>query len=215
MSVVTISRQHGSEGSAIGRQVAQTLNYHYVDKKIIEEVLVQYGYVEFRKEYESVPGFWAPFDARRTEMMGMLDRVIRALAHHNNAVIVGRGSFTVLGGFADVLNVRIQAPFSVRYKRVQAREDAAPQHVEESLKENDRVRANFIESFYSVRWDSASAFDLVIDTSKVPPELAVNWLVDAVKSLNENNVPRTTRMLQVDQTLAQTVTEVLARQMVH
>ena len=30
MSVITISREFGSEGDYIAQQVAQTLNYHYV-----------------------------------------------------------------------------------------------------------------------------------------------------------------------------------------
>lgn len=51
MSVLTISREFSSEGDHIAHQVAQTLNYHFMDQKNIGVILGQYGYVEFDKEY--------------------------------------------------------------------------------------------------------------------------------------------------------------------
>ncbi|MCG3208086.1 MAG: Cytidylate kinase [Anaerolineae bacterium] len=218
MAVVTISREFGSAGSFIARQVAQTLGYHFVDKKTIEQVLVQYGYVEFRQEYDSVPGFWAAFDMRRAEMMGMLNRVIQALAAHNNIVIAGRGSFAVLPNFVDVLHVRIQAPPAVRIERVLARQDTKDRDsAEAAMKENDRLRAAFVESLYGVKWDAVSAFDLVINTGKIAPEVAVSWLVSAVQSLTirPEDTERTTRALTVDSILAAAVADVLNCQEVH
>ena len=50
------------------------------------------------------------------------------------------------------------------------------------------MRDIFIKSFYDIRSEDAAAastFDLVIDIGKVPPDLAVTWLVEAVKGLRE------------------------------
>ncbi len=38
MSVITIPRELGSEGSYIAEKVAQALGYHFADKKTLEEV---------------------------------------------------------------------------------------------------------------------------------------------------------------------------------
>jgi cytidylate kinase len=215
MSVVTISREFGSEGSTIARQVARKLGYHFVDKDVMGQVLIQYGFVEFKQEYDSAPSFWNSFDSRRAEMVGMLNRVVRALARHNDVVILGRGSLAVLDGFADVLNVRIQAPLSFKIKRVMARENIDNVEQAEALvEENNKVRAMFIEWFYNVPWDTASAFDVVLDTSKVPPELAVNWLVDTVNAMNETKTggEQTTRAIEVDPILTTVVADVLENQ---
>ena len=114
MSVITISREFGSDGDAIAHKVAQTLNYHFVDQKFIGTILEQYGYVEFDKEYANLPTFWERFDAQREKqrdvMVKMLNQVIQAVAHHGNAVILGRSGFEVLGGFADVLHIRCKPP---------------------------------------------------------------------------------------------------------
>ncbi len=218
MSVITISREFGSEGSYIAEKVAQGLGYHFADKKTMEDVLVQYGFVEFEREYEAAPGFWARFDVRTTQMVNMLNRVIQAVARHGNVVILGRGSFVILSGFADVLNVRIQAPLPVRRARVMKQQQLSePAQAEAIIKEADRVRANFIESFYGVRWDAASAFDLVIDTGKVRPDLTIGWLVDAVKALPEKRTAeeRTTDMIEVDAILGSAVSDVLRCQADH
>ncbi len=218
MSIITISREFGSDGSYIAEKVAQALGYHFADKKTMEDVLVQYGFAEFEREYDVAHGLWARFDARTMEMVKMLNQIIQAVAHHGNVVILGRGSFAILSGYADVLNVRIQAPLPVRQARVMAQQKiAAPEQAEAIVKETDRVRTTFIESYYGVHWDVASAFDVVIDTGKVAPDLAVTWLVDAVKAMPARKAgeARTTSALEVDQILASAVAAVLKCQETH
>jgi cytidylate kinase len=212
MSVITISREMGSQGRYIAELAAQTLGFHLIDKRTIEEVLVQYGFADFRQEYDAAPSFWTRFNSRRADMVEMVDRVIQVLAHRGDVVILGRGSFAVLGGFADVVNARIQAPLPLRIKRVMARQNITEaDRAEAVVKESDSVRADFIESFYQVRWDAANAFDLVIDTGKVSPELAVNWLVEAATALNGRNRGDglSTRDILVDPVLSNAVSEVL------
>ena len=218
MAVITISRELGSGGSYIGRQVAQTLGYHFVDKDTIEAVLVQYGFVEFSEEYDSLPGFWARFDARRAELVDMLNRVIKALAQHGDVVILGRGSFAVLGGLADVLHVRVKAPLPIRVRQVMVQQQIADaDQAEVIVTESDRIRADFIDFSYRVQWDTAAPFDLVIDTAKVSPELAVTWLVQTIRTWPEQpEADRpTARALQVDSILADAVANVLDCQVRH
>jgi len=135
-------------------------------------------------------------------------------------VIVGRGAFAVLGGFADVLNVRLQAPFAIRAKRAMEREkipDLAK--AEAFLRESDRARNAFVESFYNVRLKDAAprAFDLAVNTGKVPPETAIAWLVEAHKALKkrEKDTEPTTKTIVVEPDLASTVSEVLGCHLDH
>ena len=65
MSVITISGEFGSEASKTARRVAQALDYHYVDRVIIEKILDEYGLVQFKDMYESMPSIWARFDTLR------------------------------------------------------------------------------------------------------------------------------------------------------
>jgi cytidylate kinase len=218
MAVLTISREIGSEGTYIARKAAQELGYHFVDKDIIEKVLNQYGFVQFEQEYEAGPGFWTRFDGLRVRMIEFLNQVIEAVARHGNVVIEGRGSFAVLQGLADVLNVRLQAPLPLRVSRVMAQQGLTEwDKAEAVVKESDKVRSAFVESWYGVRWDTAGSFDLVIDTGKVPPDMAAAWLVEALKSLSQRQIgdQRTARQIQVDYVLDTVVSDVLECQVAH
>ena len=210
MAVITISRELGSDGSYIAKQTAQTLGFPLVDKSTIEHILNQYGLVHFGEDYETVHNFWERLDPSKGNMITMLNRVILTMACYNNLVILGRGSFAVLGGYADVLNVRIQAPLPLRIKRIMKEQNIKDAFTAESLiKESDKVRSTFIQSWYNVRWDQAGAFDLVIDTGKTSPDMAARWITEsakALKNIHSLNKP-TTRTIHVDQELARSVAE--------
>jgi len=221
MSVITISREFGSGGDRIAQKVAQTLDYHFVDQKFIGTILGQYGYVEFDKEYATLPGFWERFDAQREkqrdEMVHLLNQVVQAVAHHGNVVLLGRSGFEVLGGFADVLHIRLQAPLPVRVRRVMTEQNIPYEQAEELVKKTDKVRVAFVEEFYRVPWDSIHAFDLVINTAKVSPDLATDWIIAAVTT-PETNVElekNTVASMGVDRIMAQAVSEVLQCQKAH
>ena len=218
MAVITISREFGSGGRTIAEQLAHKLGYQLVDKKKMSEVLIQYGFVEFKDEYDSEQGFWARFDERRSEMIGMLNRVIQALAQHGNVVILGRGSYAVLGGFADVLNVRVQAALSARTERVMTRYNLTDiEQASRLVRKNDKIRTNFINAYYSIPWDATHAFDMVINTGKIFPDMAVDWLVEATNALQAQCADdlSTVKSISVDGVLAKVVTEVLDGQPVY
>jgi len=208
MAVMTLSRTIGSQGDHIAVEVARALGYHYVDKAFIGKVMEQYGLVEFDQEYDRLPGFWDKFneqkDDRRRLMGNMLNVVIRAVARHGNAVILGRGAFAVLAGFDDVLNVRIQAPEAFRSGQVKAQRKITVEEADATVKQEDKVQAVFLKEFYKLQVDSRDAFDVLVNTAKIAPELAVNWLVDAIRQLEKNNAAQkaTTGGIEVDNVLA-------------
>jgi len=215
MTVITISREMGSQGDSIAKQIAQSLDYHLVDKEFIGQVLSQYGLVEFDKEYEALPGFWDQFNAQREKrrdiIVEMLDHVIKAVAQHGNVVILGRSGFAVLGDFADVLNVRIWAPLPVRIKRLMGQQHITASQAEDLIQKNDQVRHNFIKTFYGVQWQDISRFDLIINTSKVSSYSAVLWLMEAAGLLNAEAVKGRpdTASIQVDPILSAAITDTL------
>jgi cytidylate kinase len=221
MSVITVSRDYGSDGDIIAKQVAETLGYHFVDLKFIGSILGQYGFVEFEKEYRNLPTFWERFDAERInhrdEMMNLLNQVLQALAKHGNVVILGRSGFEVLRGYTDTFHVRVQAPFPVRVERVMAQQDLTFDEAEEMVKSKDKVRLAFVEEFYNVPWGSIQAFDLIVNTGKISPYLATSWIIEGVKALaaSRETDPLNTDSIVVDSVLEKSVTEVLKCKKTH
>ena len=65
------------------------------------------------------------------------------------------------------------------------------EQAEAVVQSSDKVRAAFVEDFYGVPWGALQAFDLVINTGKISPDLAKTWIVDAARASDT--------MLEVDQ----------------
>jgi cytidylate kinase len=211
MPAITISREIGSKGDLIAEQTAKRLGYQLVDKNTIEKVLSQYGFVDFKQVYNET-GFWARFDPHHTETIRLLNKVIEAMVHHGNIILLGRGGFALLKGYADVLNVRIQAPFSLRVMHVMEQQAFVSRiKAEEFVRDSDRMRREFVESVYGNQWDSVAAFDLVIDTRKISPEMAVDWLEAAAHRIShiQTGEAPTSRVMEFDPVLLDAVAKVL------
>ena len=214
MTVITISREFGSGGDLLAEKVAHSLGYHLVDKAFVSAVLCQYGLAEFDVEYEKKPGFWEGFDTekaeRRDTMVRMLNQVVRAVARHGNVVILGRSGYAILGGLADVLHVRLQAPLEDRIELVRYEKNLSLLEATALVKDNDKVRKAFVESFYRVPWESSHAFDIELNTSRVPVEVATDWVIQAAKlPAIRADLKMTTKQLEIDAVMQQAVTEKL------
>ena len=210
MSAITISREIGSKGDWIAQEVSLRLGYHLVNKHTLERIFLQYGFVDFKEMYD-ISSFWARFDPQLGEMVGMLNHFIQALAAHGKVVLVGRGGFAMLKDFTDVLNIRIQAPLAQRIAQVMLEEKISDTtNAEIVVKESDRIRKNFLETAYGSRWNATNSFDLVIDTGKISPEIAVEWIVDTMLRIESDKKTgqMTTASMEIDPVMANAIREV-------
>lgn len=208
MAVVTISRQYGSSGGDIARKVAADLGWKLIGKHDIGRILGEYGLVDFDRDYESRLGFWATMDNRLKTMVTMMNRVMLAVARAGNVVILGRGAFAVLGGYADVLNVRVQAPIRSRIDRLLAEGRASGfDKAQATLRSGDEVRRVFVETMYGLRWDDPACYDLIVDTGKIRPEDAAAMIEEAVKAIQRAMVPglKVTREIPRDEDIEQSI----------
>src|SRR5512143_2346396 len=165
MAVITISNELGSGGVDIGQRVAKGLGYEFVDKRTSDGILRQYGLTKFSELYNSAPSILDLINSDNLLIVSMLNEILGALAQRGNVVILGRAGFAVLGQYADVLNVHIQAPFSERVQRVMAREGLTDlQAAEERVRDDDNVHRKYVQRFYNRQWDEPSGFGLILNT---------------------------------------------------
>lgn len=212
MTIITLSRELGSNGALVARRVAEALGYHFVDKRAFERILQQYGLIEFDDLYDSTPGFWARFNSTNLQIISMLNKTILGIARLGDVVILGRGGYAALRDYADVLHVRIQAPLLLRAQRVMATEGLDTMEEATSVVvKNDKARAMFVRGFYDAGFYTSSQFHLVLDTSIVSVDQAAAWIVEAARSLEQRSSSdvMTTRAIEVDPILASVIEQAL------
>jgi len=212
MTVITVSRELGSDGEAVARVVAAKMGYRFVAKATIEKVLQQYGLVQLDELYQSAPSLWARLDITNLELVSMLDKVILGIARLDNVVLLGRGGYAALRSYADVLNVRIQAPFAIRVQSIMAREGLESiTAAEKRVAKSDKARDMFVQGYYGADFNTARQFNLVLDSSVIPAETAVVWIMEASQLLAQRSTAGmlTTQDIVVDPVLADAIMQVL------
>ena len=119
--VITISRQFGSGGRTIGKELSEKLGIPCYDRELIEKIAEETGYANdyIQQESEYAPGtggFAYSFLGRGTDGLANADRiwfaqrkVILELASKGSCVIVGRCAFAEgQDGVSECLCLRIE-----------------------------------------------------------------------------------------------------------
>ena len=193
-NVITISREFGSGGRTIGKQVADALGYAFYDKELIEAVAEKTGfskdYVRERGEYSpSASAFSYSFMGRSRDGLSTDDylfsvqrKVILELAEKGSCVIVGRCADYILRDRADVLNVFIHADKKVRAKRIVDVYVANKYNPEKLLDDKDKnSRVNY--KYYTDRdWGDYHNYDLCLDSGTLGLEKCTELICDLAKS---------------------------------
>jgi cytidylate kinase len=215
MKTIAISRLIGSEAVTIARRVTEASGYTLVNKSVLEGIFRQYGLTKFGELYASPPNIWDLANATNLRIVSMLNDTMDALAHRGDMLILGRGGNASLSKYADVLNVRLQAPFSVRVERVMARENLPSRlRAEQRVNADDTARRKFESMFYNQAWDNPSNFNLAIDTNTISTELATDWIIEAASALSQKAFGPdavTAERVKVDPALLDAIDIALAR----
>ncbi len=194
MRAITISREYGSGGGEIASRLARRLGWDFVDHAIVERTAREMGtsLEEAEAHDESTGGFIsqilnvmqnlypafmvnAPPEAFLSDedYCRTMDRIVRAAAARGHVVIVGRASQVILAELRDVLRVRVIAPFEKRVAYVMQREGVDRHTAASRIHTKDHERANYLEREYHHHPDDAHLYDLVVNTSLLDLESAV------------------------------------------
>lgn len=188
--IVTISREFGSGGRTIGRQLAERLGVPCYDKELIEKLAEHTGlaekYIEEQGEYApSANPFSYAFVGRSMNGLSVSDylwneqrKKIQELAEKEACVIVGRCADYILRDREDVLNVFIHAPQQVRAKRIVEVYGETDVEPKKRLREKDKKRAINYKYYTEREWGRASNYHLTLDSSVFGIEGCVKLISD-------------------------------------
>ena len=192
--IITISRQFGSGGRSIGKEVAEKLGYDYYDSELVTQVAEETGlhpsYIEDAGEY--APGksilSYAFSSGASPGSMNASDylwsaqcSVILELAEKGNCVIVGRCADYILRDRDDCLNVFIHANKEYRAKHIVERYGVRDKSPEKRLEEKDSKRKVNYKYFTGRVWGNIENYHISLDSSALTPEKCVDIIVDLAK----------------------------------
>lgn len=192
MGIITISRQFGSGGEEVAREVAEKKGYLLVNKSTIASKLQEFGIAEpdlsLFDEKEIKPDnedSREEVERKYRQYVEVLHELLYDLAIRENLVILGRGGHILFKDFPPSLHVKITAPLKVRLQRVQRLYNLDEAAAARLINEQDRDRQEYLRNIFGVEWFDLDDYHLVLNTGKMGLEEAVSVIVEA-SSLQES-----------------------------
>lgn len=193
--VITISRQYGSGGAETGRRLADELGIHCYDKNILrmnsDESGIKESYFHLADEKagskllykiissltpeKGTPSFGSDLISA-DNLFRFQSEVIRKLATEESCIIIGRCGNYVLGGMEGLVRIHLFADPEVREERIRAKELYDEKEIPKNMKRIDRERRDYCRYYTGHDWEEPEDYDLLINTSKIGVEGAVQLI---------------------------------------
>lgn len=184
MAIITISRQVAALGDEIAAAAAKELGYTFIDRKQIEQKIVELGFPKEKlpKYDERKPGFFASLAKDRDEYLNYLQLAVLEAASCGNCILIGRGAFIILNELPNEVSFRFITDDKIRLSRLQKEFNWNEKQAQARIDESDANRAGFHKSFFNLTNESPEHFDAVLNTGALSIEEAVAVIKTLVKT---------------------------------
>ncbi len=190
--VITISREFGSAGRTIGKNVAEKLGIPCYDSEIVQQVAIKSGIlaekIADRGEELSASGKFSSIFTLYNLYSNMSKddiiwhaqvKVINELADKGPCVIVGRCADYILRERKDLVRVFIYSDMKSRAERIVDVYGEKADTPEKRLRDKDKKRAAYYKQYTEMEFGDHSHYDLCLNSGK----LGIDKCVEIISNL--------------------------------
>jgi len=187
--IITISRQFGSGGRTIGKEVAKKLGIPCYDQELIDKIAEDTGLAaEFIAEHTEntvystlIASAFNTYSSTATQdyLWEIQLKIITRLASEGPCVIVGRCADYILRDKADCLNVFIHSDMASRAERIvnlYGQKEDSPQ---KRLAKKDKRRAAYYRFYTDLEWGDVKNYHIALDSGA----LGIDKCVEIISNL--------------------------------
>lgn len=187
--IITISRQHGSQGKSIGEIVAQKLNIPYYYKEMTALAAKESGldkeFVSKINQNNDVLHELYLTSSPVQYAIEAQEQVINKIANEGACVLVGRAADYVLRNNKNVIKIFIYAPKEYRVKKVMEMYGDNEKEAYKNIERSDKNRSSYYQMISGKIWGKSENYDLCIDSS-IGKEKTAKIIYDYVNVLKNN-----------------------------
>lgn len=177
--IITIGREHGSNGHDIARALAAELGYTCYDKEIVDhaaensdfckEILHSYDEKRVSPYIVPVPHYLGINEGFRLNMQVAAAQfdAIRSLAEQDNCVFVGRCADYVLRRRENVVRVFIMADEGFRIRTMMERQKLTEEQAKKLIRQVDKDRGSYYRYYTDQIWGERENYDLILNSAKL------------------------------------------------
>ena len=199
--VITIGRQFGSGGRALGHILSEKLGIPFYDKELLLQAAKESGlnpelfvnndermpkFISTALSYSfgmsPMPWYGGSSSISDDSLYRAQSEFIEQIASHGPCIIVGRSSDYVLRHMPNVVNIFLHASMDDCVRRIIARnESTTPEKARKLAERTNKLRANFYNFYTDKRW--GHGYDLCFNTSRLPLEKIADLIIAYLQAL--------------------------------
>jgi cytidylate kinase len=193
---IAVSREAGTYGAAIAREVANRLGWPVYDCELIQRIADDLGVrrtlldsVDERQVgwlNECVANFLSVPDVSENAYFRKLVETLLSLATHGECVIVGRGA-TVALPLATTLRVRVVAPIEYRIDAVQREHSISVKAATNQVATKDRERNQFVTRHFQIDPTNPANYDLVLNVARFSTTECADFVIAALDRIRAHS----------------------------
>lgn len=192
VSVISISRECGSEGTRLGELLAEELGFNFFDREIIQEIAKSakisdrlLGTLDEKGLNMVEETIAAAVNERHLwpdQFLRHLMKVIGAIGRHGRAVIVGRGANFALPADAN-LRIRVIASLGRRVQNLSKKHQISYDEAQKLVLKTDADRRSFTRKYFYADMSDPLHYDLIINTDRLDMRTAVQTVKSALQGI--------------------------------
>lgn len=195
--IITIGRQFGSGGHELGRKLASRLNVPFYDRELLTEAAARSDLTKEMIEsldeqptssflYSLTSGVYG-FNSEATLPLGnraflAMSETIRDIASRGSCVIVGRCAEYILAENPDLLRIFVRGEKDARIQRICEHLKVTPKEAAAMMAKTDKKRASYHDFYSDEKWGASTSYDVVINSTKLGIDTAVEMLAHLVET---------------------------------
>lgn len=162
--IISISREHGTNGKEIAKQVANILNIKFYDKEEIKEFAIKNSLIDNDYSNKDIYDNFLSLDVNKEAIINQT-KVIKKIANNSNAIIVGRASDYILRDNTNLIKIFIYDTLDYRVKNIMNNYGDSQKQALKNILNSDKSRSNYYSAISSKKWGEKNNYDLYIDAT--------------------------------------------------
>lgn len=184
MAIISISRQHFTNGHEICKKIAEKSGYKLYDRAAVFQKMLELGCSEEKvKRFDEIkPGLLPSLSKYNDEYLYYLKTAVLSIASEDNCVIEGRGAYMILKDIPNHVSVRL---FELRKERVKIamKELGLPEKKSmKAVKKADNAQFGFLKYYFGANILFPLEFNLLINTENSDVDSIADAIIAFTKS---------------------------------
>lgn len=188
--IITIAREHGSQGKYIGELVSKKLKIPYYYKEMTAIAAKESGLdkefiAKLNDNADPLHSLYMSTAPVKYAIEAQ-DKIIKKIVDNGSCVIVGRAADYVLRNNKYLVRIFIHAPKEYRITKVMEMYHDTKVQAKKNIEASDKARASYYKTISNQEWGDINNYDLTLNSS-IGTETCAEIICDYIKTLEKKD----------------------------